>query len=148
MISGPYDTSQPVQTDLSGLKATVSSRLSSYAKSQDVVIEVVIENPSTSAYGLSLVALSLAILDVNKRQSENTLLPQATGSLPTSKVIKPGQSVSLSYRVNFSLAAGEYKIKMKSIASKKPSRNISIPRWRISNWTSSLTKARTPVVSG
>lgn len=117
VISGPYDTAQPVQTDLSGLKAKVSSRLTSYAKSQDVMIEVMIENPSAGAYGLSLAALSLAILETKKSRAETTLPPQSNDSLTTSKVIKPGESVSLTYRVNFSLAPGDYKIKMKSIAS-------------------------------
>ncbi len=117
VISEPYGTTPVVQTDLSGLKAKVSSRQTSFAKSQDVVIEVVIENPSASAYGLSLAALSLAILDVTKRQSEVTLLPQSNDALATAKVIKPGETVSLSYRVNFALKPGEYKIKMKSVAS-------------------------------
>lgn len=117
VISGPYDTAPVVPTDLSGLKAKVSARQTSFAKSQDVVIEVVIENPSATAYGLNLAALSLAILNVSKRQSEVTLMPQSNDALATNKVIKPGETVSLSYRVSFALAAGEYKIKMKSVAS-------------------------------
>ncbi|HMV46316.1 MAG TPA: hypothetical protein PLD20_22200 [Blastocatellia bacterium] len=117
VISGPYETAPVVQADLSGLKAKVSSRQTSFAKSQDVAIEVLIENPSANAYGLNLAALSLAILDVTKRQSEVTLLPQSNDAPAAGKVIKPGESVSLSYRVNFALKPGEYKIKMKSVAS-------------------------------
>lgn len=127
VIGDPYGTPMTPQTDFSSLKAKITSRLSNYPKSQDVVIEAVIENPSANASGLNIAALSLTILDAQKRKQEVTLLPQREGLPPINNVIKPGESVQATYRISFSLPAGEYKIKMKSVPSNELAIRIGIP---------------------
>ena len=102
-----------------GLKATLSSATPAYAKSQAVVIQAVVENPpgagETADFSeLGVAAFSLEIQDARKRQPATILLPQAE-QLTTS--LKPGELVDLTYRFNFSLPPGEYKIRMKSLDS-------------------------------
>lgn len=113
-------TATKLKSDLSGLKATLTSRLTDYQKSQDVVIEAVIENPAPpeddSAYEVGLAAFALVIQDSNKREQENVLLPQSDGS-QSNKLIKSGGVIRLTYRVNFSLPLGNYLAKMKSLTS-------------------------------
>ncbi len=137
VLGGPYNSgsanpqaglsTMPNMASLAKLKATVSSRLSSYSKSQDVVIEAMIENTAATASELSIPALTLVILDAGKRRQEITLMPQPDESHPLNKELNPGQSARLTYRVNFSLAAGDYKIKMKSLASNELLIRISTP---------------------
>lgn len=128
VLGGPYpssstnsqsnlQTSPSALADLANLKATVSSRVSSYAKSQDVVMDVMIENTAATASALRIPALTLVIIDNKKGGREITLMPQSDDAHPLSKELNPGQSARLSYRINFPLAAGDYRIKMKSIAS-------------------------------
>lgn len=110
-----------LKSDLTSLKATLSSRQASYQKSQDAVIEAVIEYPSTasdadSAYEIGLAAFSLVLSDPRKRAQETMLLPQTDNS-EAIKLIKSGGSIRLTYKINFALAAGDYKVKMKSVSS-------------------------------
>ncbi len=102
-----------------GLKATLSSRLSTYPKGQDVVIQAMVENPpgasETADFGeMGVAAFSLEIQDAQKRKPATVMLPQAE-RLRTS--LKPGEAVDLTYRFNFSLPPGEYKIRLKSLNS-------------------------------
>ncbi|MGH9846459.1 MAG: hypothetical protein ACREEM_47785, partial [Blastocatellia bacterium] len=102
-----------------GLKATLSSRLSTYPKGQDVVIQAVVENPpgatETADFAeIGVAAFSLEIQDAQRRKPATTLLPQAE-RLRTA--LKPGEVVDLTYRFNFSLQPGEYKIRLKSLNS-------------------------------
>jgi hypothetical protein len=132
VVGGPYETvavkPPPIPSaSLSSLKATVFSRMAKYQKSQDVVIETVVENPAAQACDLSIAALSLTILDPKKRQPEITLLPQPDDSNPISKALNPGQSVRLIYRVNFEIPAGEYRVKMKTLASNETPIVIGAP---------------------
>lgn len=132
VLGGPYGTTaakSPAASagSLSDLKATVVSRMARYQKSQDAVIETVIENPSSKVCELSIAALSLTILDPKKRQPEVTLLPQPDDSRPISKVINPGESVRLTYRITFDLPAGEYNVKMKSLPSNEAPFVIGAP---------------------
>jgi hypothetical protein len=122
VLGGPYETiaaKSPAASagSLSDLKATVVSRMTKYQKSQDAVIETIVENPSSKPCELSIAALSLTILDPKKRQPEVTLLPQPDDSRPISKVLSPGASVRLTYRITFEMPAGEYVVKMKTLAS-------------------------------
>ncbi len=110
-----------LKSDLTSLKARLSSPQAVYPKSQGVVIEAVVEYPSTasdasSAYEVELAAFSLALSDPKKRSAETTLLPQTDNS-PSVKLIKSGGSINLTYKINFALAAGDYKVKMKSVTS-------------------------------
>lgn len=110
-----------LKTDLAELKAMLSSRQASYAKSQDAVIEAVIEYPvksgeADSAYEIGVVAFSLAIQGTAKGAKEITLLPQADESQAT-KRIEQGGSIRLTYKINFALPPGSYKLKLKSVAS-------------------------------
>ncbi|MBP6823432.1 MAG: hypothetical protein KA368_17920 [Acidobacteria bacterium] len=110
-----------VKNDLVSLKAALTSRQTVYPKSQGVLIEAVIEYPSTasdpdSAYEVGLASFSLVISDPKKRAREITLLPQ-TDDNQAIKLIKSGGSVNLTYKINFALAAGEYKLRMKSVTS-------------------------------
>lgn len=110
-----------LKNDLAGLKATISSRQKTYAKSQDAVIEAVIEYPAgsgeaDSAYEVGVVAFSLAIHGSGKAAKEITLLPQADESQAT-KRIEQGGSIRLTYKINFPLAAGDYRLKLKSVQS-------------------------------
>src|SRR5262249_51930305 len=122
-IGGPYGSSAGIQAvDYSGLRATLSSSAAAYAKSEDVVIEALIENRTEQAktvntYELSYPALSLVILDARSRKSTLMLPPQAGDPRTSDKTLKPGESVRFTYRLGFSLHAGDYKVKMKSIAS-------------------------------
>lgn len=114
-------TATKLKSDLSGLKATLSSRLAAYQKSQDVVIEAVIENPASaddpdSAYEIGLAAFALVIQDSNKRGQENVLLPQSDGS-QSNKLIKAGGLIRLTYHIGFLLPAGNYEARMKSLNS-------------------------------
>ncbi len=107
--------------DLSVLKATLSSSLAAYQKSQDVVIQAVVEYPasesdSDSGLEVGMAAFALVIQDSNKRGQETVLLPQADGSQPV-KLIKAGGVIRLTYRINFPLPAGTYQAKMKSLTS-------------------------------
>lgn len=110
-----------LKSDLTSLKATLSSRQTSYAKSQNAVIEAVIEYPSTasdadSAYEVGLAAFSLVISNPRKRAQETMVLPQ-TENTQAIKLIKSGGSIRLTYKINFALAAGDYKVRMKSVSS-------------------------------
>jgi len=132
VISGPYGSGASTpQADLSALKATVSSRLASYPKSQDVVIEAAVEYTGTQgAYELGLQALSLAIQDTKKRGKEIILLPQSDASQSASKEIEPGKFVRVTYRADSALPPGEYKIRMKSVASNELLIRIGAPARR------------------
>jgi hypothetical protein len=71
------------------------------------------------------------ILDARKRGQEITLMPQPDDAHPLNKELNPGQSARLTYRINFSLAAGDYKIRMKSLASNELLIRIgTVPRKR------------------
>lgn len=110
-----------LKSELTSLKARLSSPRSAYQKSQGIVIEAVVEYPSTasdadSAYEVDPVAFSLAISDPRKRAQETTLLPQ-TDNTQSVKLIKSGGSIRLTYKINFALAAGDYKVRMKSVQS-------------------------------
>lgn len=125
VLGGPYGsgTAKPQSNmqanpaSLANLRATISSRVSSYSKSQDVIVEALIENTAPTATELSIPALTLVIMDTRKRGQEITLMPQPDDSHPLDKELNPGQSARLAYRINFSLAAGDYKIKMKSLTT-------------------------------
>lgn len=125
------DSHQPVN-----LKAAISSRLAQYQKSQDVVIEAMVENPAgqaetDSAYELSTAALALAITDTRGTKKEIMLLPQAADqSQDVDKIIKPGGTVRLTYRLNFALPAGDYKFKMKLLPSNELLIRIGAPSRR------------------
>jgi hypothetical protein len=120
-----------------GLKVTLSSRLASYRKSQEVVIEAAVENPggqpeTASAYELNIPALALAILGTKRNAQEVTLLPQAADQTQEiDKIIKPGATVRLSYRLNFALPAGDYRFKMKSLPSNELLIQIGAPGRRL-----------------
>lgn len=110
-----------LKTDLAELKATLSSRQASYAKSEGAEIEALIEYPAKSgeagsAYEIGVVAFSLAIQGTAKGAKEITLLPQSDESQAT-KRIEQGGSIRLTYKINFALPAGGYKLKLKSVAS-------------------------------
>ncbi len=110
-----------LKTDLAGLKATLTSPKTIYAKSQDAVIEAVIEYPADSgeadsAYEVGVVAFSLAIQGTAKGAKEITLLPQADESQAT-KRIEQGGSIRLTYKINFALPTGSYNVRLKSVAS-------------------------------
>lgn len=139
VLGGPYGSGttkaqtnpQAILSQLANLKATVSSRLSSYPKSQDVVIEAMVENTAATASELSIPALTLVILDARKRGQEITLMPQPDDAHPLNKELNPGQSARLTYRINFPLAAGDYKIRMKSVTSNELLIRIgTVPRKR------------------
>ncbi|MDX2044567.1 MAG: hypothetical protein SF097_25375 [Acidobacteriota bacterium] len=110
-----------LKTDLAELKATLSSPQTNYAKSQGAEIEAVIEYPAgsgeaDSAYEVGVVAFSLAIQRTAKGAKEITLLPQVSESQET-KRIEQGGSIRLTYKINFALAAGIYKARLKSVQS-------------------------------
>ncbi len=110
-----------LKSDLTSLKARLSSPQAAYPKSQGVMIDAVVEYPSTasdasSAYEVELAAFALVLSDPKKRSAETTLLPQSDNS-PSVKLIKSGGSINLTYKINFALAAGDYKVKMKSVTS-------------------------------
>lgn len=116
-----------------GLKVTLSSRLARYQKSQEVVIEAAVENPggqpeTDGAYELNVAALALAISDMKRTKQETTLLPQAGDQAQeVDKIIKPGGTVRLTYRLTFALPAGDYKFKMKSLPSNELLIRIGTP---------------------
>ncbi len=110
-----------LKSDLTSLKARLSSPQTTYPKSQGVMIDAVVEYPSTasdasSAFEVELAAFALVLSDPKKRSAETTLLPQTDNS-PSVKLIKSGGSINLTYKINFALAAGDYKVRMKSVSS-------------------------------
>ena len=85
------------------------------------MIKAVVEYPSTasdadSAYEVEVAAFSLELSDPRKRTQSTTLLPQ-TENASSVKLIKSGGSIRLTYKINFALLPGDYKVKMKSVAS-------------------------------
>lgn len=110
---------------MSGLQATISTSASAYVKSEEVVVDVLVENPTSdtkavNTYELSYPALSLLIINVKDGKSELTMPPQAGEARPILKPLKPGESMRFSYRLGFSLPPGEYKLKMRSLPSNEP----------------------------
>lgn len=110
-----------LKSDLAELKATLSSRQTSYAKSEGVEIEAIVHYPAgagepNSAYEVSAAAFTLAIRGTGKSAKETLLFPQVDSSQAT-KRIEEGGSIRLTYKLNFALAAGEYKARLKSVNS-------------------------------
>ena len=108
-----------LKTDLAGLKARLTLPQTIYAKSQDVVIEAVIENPANAAepamYEVGIAAFSLAIQGTGKGAKETILLPQPEGV--EVRQLEPGDSIRLTYKINFMLAQGSYSARLKSVTS-------------------------------
>jgi hypothetical protein len=101
------------------LKATLSSARNAYARSQDVVIQAMVENPSGAGaaadFGeIGVAGFTLEIQDARNRKPAMMLLPHAER---LSTVLKPGELVDMTYRFNFALPPGSYKIRMKSLVS-------------------------------
>lgn len=119
-----------LKTELTSLKATLSSSQTIYPKSQGIMIKAVVEYPSTasdadSAYEVEVAAFSLELSDPRKRTQSTTLLPQ-TENASSVKLIKSGGSIRLTYKINFALLPGDYKVKMKSVASNELTFKIAI----------------------
>jgi hypothetical protein len=120
-LGGPYGSGYQAP-DVSGLRATVSTSAAAYIKSEDVVVDVLVENPTSDAksvdtYELSFPALSLMIINTKGKTSEMTMPPQIGDARPILKTLKPGESVRFSYRLGFTLPPGEYMLKMRTIPS-------------------------------
>ncbi|MFN0111382.1 MAG: hypothetical protein ACKVZH_21165 [Blastocatellia bacterium] len=114
-----------LKTDLAGLKATLSSRQTAYSKSQEATIEAVINSSDTDGdYEVGVTAFSLALRGTAKGAKEVMLLPQVDSSEATQRIEKGG-SIRLTYKINFALAAGDYKLKLKSVASNELTIRIS-----------------------
>lgn len=119
-----------------GLKATLSTRTALWHGSDEVVIEAMIENttrqPVTlNTYQLNHPALALIIQDAAGRKPAFILPPQVSDTRPYNKVLKPGEYLRFTYRLNFlraPLPAGAYTIKLQAPSSNELSIRITNTR--------------------
>ncbi len=119
-----------------GLKATLSARTALWRRSDEVVIEALIENTTKqplalNTYQLNHPALALVILDAAGRKPAIITPPQAGDMRPYNKVLKPGEYLRFTYRLNFLrglLPVGAYTIKMQAMTSNDLSIRITNAR--------------------
>jgi hypothetical protein len=129
---GETESKQPA-ANYAGLKATLSARTALWRRSDEVVIEALIENTTKqplmlNTYQLNHPALALVILDAAGRKPSIIMPPQVSDARAYNKVLKPGECLRFTYRLNFlrgPLPAGAYTIKLQALSSNELSIQIT-----------------------